>query len=396
MRIPRTLWFILGGGLFIRLGLAFYFHRPIAPGGDSQVYLDMALSFLRHQFSGQQHPPLFPLFLAVCLHVFQGSFSAALAVQCVLSASGIALTYWIVQRMGFPQAALWSAAWVAIDPFQIYYSTVFLSETVFTICLVAAFGATLGAAQLASRRWSLASGILLALSTLARGIVLPCVPLFPCYVGFYSQGTTARRLLLAALCIAGFLLPMLVWVSYIHRQTGKWVLVDSHKGETLYWGVHAPIDGAPGATEQLYRETREELAALGIHDPAAGDVYLRNKAIRLVKEHPGAYLLLSARKILKFWSPFVNRYVFSPLQRLVSVLFMIPLLIFAGWGALRVWRQKPVTPEWILLFGVVLVYLLVNVVFWTEVRYRIPIHPFLEILAGYAIGTGLARHANRL
>jgi hypothetical protein len=107
--------------------------------------------------------------------------------------------------------------------------------------------------------------------------------------------------------------------------------------------------------------------------------YFRRKAINFVIENPGRTLHLALIKQLRFWSPIPN---FSEYRNLkygaVSFLSYAPLLILAVWLVLS---EKEKRKDFALLCFPILFFALIHTIFLGSLRYRIPVDPFIIILA---------------
>jgi hypothetical protein len=102
------------------------------------------------------------------------------------------------------------------------------------------------------------------------------------------------------------------------------------------------------------------------------------------------------RKAVKFWRWIPYGEYYSRTQRLVSLLYFAPLtiLVLLGvWSEIDLWRKRKSSEGLLLIAGFILIYSLFNMILWTQVRYRIPLHPFLVLLAASGIHALYRRRA---
>jgi 4-amino-4-deoxy-L-arabinose transferase-like glycosyltransferase len=386
MKRRRTLAGILLFGSALRFGWAAWKHQPLAPGGDAASYLSMARSFASGLYPGQGHPPVFPIFLSLFYWHLGQNIVAALFIQSCLSTAVIFMAYRLASELAGENAGLMAAAGVAIDPFLLFYNTVFLSETLFTTLLMIAFILLLQTIRNASVLTACGCGLLVGVAILCRGLLLPCLPFFPLSIYLYFPASRARKIWTGLCCVAATLFVLGAWSGYVHHYTGHWLLVDSHKGENMYWAINPNLNNL--TEEKRYLDAmKQDVLDHKFQDPLEVDDYLMNRALQWIRHHPGQYMILLIRKFFKLWSLLPHREIYSQSQRMLSLFFMAPLLLLAGIGLWQQCRQTPIPLTIKLILGLIAIYTLANIVIWTEIRYRVPIHPFLEILAGVGAGS---------
>jgi hypothetical protein len=296
-RAKVGLWVVLGVGGLLRLGWAVYQGSTIDPRlPDQQEYLDLARNVVGGQGLTFRDPrfgqdvvafrmPGYPLFLAAC----GGNVLAARIVQALLDTATI-LAAWLLARRwclnppscpctpsspspctqgegrgegSSPIVPLLAAAFVALNPFLIYFSSLILSETLFVAML--AWGMVL----LAYRRNFLWGGLVLAASVHIR----PSAVALPVALGFcwmfvrraseraddaQRRRTAGLRVPLGSamlLLVIAFLLP---WAYRNHLRLGQWVWLTTGTGITLYDGFNP---GARGHSDQSFL-AKEEMRPL--------------------------------------------------------------------------------------------------------------------------------------
>jgi hypothetical protein len=301
-----------------------------------------------------------------------------------VSALCVLLAYALAQRLHpSPYVALLAATWVTIDPFLIYFATLFLSETLFTTLLLAGLLFWLEGMVRAQLKWVGAGGFLLSTAALCRSVLSPFLILFALCPLAFPGLPTLRRLQVtstATLCIA---VPLLAWCLFLHHVTGHWILISAQKGWNAYEGLNENFD-TPEAITLWQQQMTQEAAARGLTDPVQRDAYFWQKTKNTIRAHPMAVAHLMLRKFFKFWRLWPY-FPYTKAQRIISVTFMLPLLVLSLLGAFQTWIHEEffgTKPRYLL--GFILLYALVNTVTWTQIRYRIPLDPVLAVFA--AIG----------
>lgn len=386
--MKRIIPWIFLFALALRFSYGMHRNQPIAAGGDSQGYLQIAESLgesLDDPFL-TRHPPVYPLFVRLAYVVTDHSTFIFLLLQSLVAALCVPFAFQLGKALYSERVGLLAACWIAIDPFQIYYSGVILSETLFTTLLLISVALTVLVRARQSSSLALGAGIALGLTTLCRGLLFPVLPFFMLFVWIGPRAGAVRRTFLGALLLAGILLPMGIWSGFVHHLTGRWMLLDSHKGESLYWGLNPHFDRQEDIDLWVNR-MGQEMSATGITDPIQMDLYWLHRWERTIRDKPMDFCRLMTRKFVKFWRVVPYQSYFPASYRLISAGFMIPFTLFFLIGFIDyVRRAGKGTPLGLhLLIGFILTYTFLNVIIWTQVRYRVPLHPLLAILAGYGI-----------
>jgi 4-amino-4-deoxy-L-arabinose transferase-like glycosyltransferase len=326
--------------------------------------------------------PGYPVFLALCNNV---SVRLVRIVQALIDVSCVVAVYLVGRRMWSESAGLVAAAWVACDPFMIYFSSLLLSETLFTAMLAWSLYLII------CRRWMLLACVLLALGAMVRPSSLPLALILP-VAGAWLLGLGFRRIV--ACGFLSLLITVVVfapWAYRNHLMLGSWVWTTTNSGITAYDGLHP---GATGASDQAFVQSMPELGQM---NEVERDTYLANLARRFVREHPGKTLQLALVKAVRTWSPVPLSQQFgeSRLHVLVGLAYSLPLFFFALLGFLAATKgvllRPPLrpTPELraaaILLVMPALCLTVIHAASVGSLRYRIPVDPQLAILAGAGV-----------
>jgi 4-amino-4-deoxy-L-arabinose transferase-like glycosyltransferase len=160
------------------------------------------------------HTPLVLVYLALVWHVFGFSPLVTRVAMIFIAVATVAATYTLARRLLSREAALWSAALLALSPmFFAQSSLVFLDlpeALLTTLCLLA---------LLEGRMLMFALAASLAVLTKETAVVL--LPVAGIFV-WWRAGTRQASRLRDWLALAVPLLPLAAWTLYYHHVTGFW------------------------------------------------------------------------------------------------------------------------------------------------------------------------------
>lgn len=307
------------------IALIFLFDHELMP--DEQDFLGIADSIshehaFRSPFSGYHHArgPVYPCLLAAA--VFPAT---ARILQCLIDSATAGLLMLLAARLGLSRRAqlLAGTLW-AINPYAIYFSQLYLSETLFCFLLVASLLTE--------------SPVLLGLLALTRSI---------------GAGTAALLLWRRPRALFVFALVLYPWIL---RNITVWGTVTlGPQGGTLWESLNPEADGGPGASV-----------------PVDVDGYWAHQAWVWAYWHPLSVVTLAVEKQRRFWSPIPNYKKFQRFPWILAGLYELPLIVLAGFGAAR-FRGR--------LLAVVTMYPCVHLIILGSLRYRMPIEPLLCLFA---------------
>ncbi len=156
----------------VRIGY-FFWKGPILYG-DSYDYLSLGESLVKFQTYGflatngepsAFRPPFYSFVVAPFL-IFDKSEWAIATFQCLLGAATVFLVYKISSEYFSPSVGLIAAFLLTFEPFTIHFSTIIMSETLFTFLIVAG-------SFLFLRKRFMPSGLIFGLAVLTKPIVMP-------------------------------------------------------------------------------------------------------------------------------------------------------------------------------------------------------------------------------
>jgi len=346
--------------------------------------------------------PLYPYFLALVYHLFEGSYLAARLAQALLGAATASLTWLLAwettRRRGIALAAGLGAALYGM---LVYFDGELLVETLFIPLLLAAAWAYARRRNGGGLPWFLAAGLLLGLSAITRPSSLVLLPVWIVDL-LLQRGPLRRRLLYPAILLAAAFLPILP-VTWHNARQGDAVLIATQGGLNFYLGNNPQADGlhsilpglgttwdVPAASLAAYRAAGRDLTPSQV-----GAWYSRQARLWMV-DHPGDAARLALKKFCAFWNRleisnnrdlyfFMGETALLPWLRKLGFWLVGPLGLLGWFLALR----RRLLPGWLLAF--IPLYLAGVVAFFVTARFRAPLIPFLLICAALAAAHLLRR-----
>jgi lipoprotein NlpI len=358
------------------------------------------------------------------------SYLTPRVANVVLSIAGCLLAFlfarrWYGPAVGLVLAGLLSGYWVLI-----YFDGELHAPPLLILLLwIVAYCAARWTERV-SWRTGLVAGLSLGLASLVR----PNVPLLAVPVLAWGLWVAARRrqgrgfVGAAVALFAGVVAAITPATIRNYRVSGEFVPISSNGGINLYIGNNPNATGAfrarleglgdfrncfdlPGLIEKLEQRQGRALSASEM------SAYFRDEALRWIREHPGEFLRVTARKARLFWHPQEiphNKQIRC--ERMNSiVLRTLPgnfwLLLGSALAGI-VWlvlERRPATTQaadseqairarWevtVLLLALILTFYVSIVPFFVTARYRVPIIPFTMLLSAYGLCGAVRRALSR-
>jgi tetratricopeptide (TPR) repeat protein len=399
-------------------------------GGDEQEYLGQALTLLQqHRYVELRlmRPPLYTLFLAGCILLWDSLVQNLRLAQAFVSAATLA-PLWMLTReifdFRFSKIPILACLFMALSYTLAANATELLSETLFLFGLTTLFWLLVRAGRLAvagqptAPRWAAAAGLALGLLCLTRSVAQPLLPLGTLWLAllgarhfrtqhsalstqhfFHSLG--ARCSLLFALCA---LLVILPWTARNYLTYGGLILIDTTGAENLWLDNNSDPQGRDGVKAQLYALGEERLLRQRI-SAERGLAAISGDPARFAHKAWGELLKLFAleysddmRARPQIWLPPAEvwaRLLLGDALWLVTLLAGVSgFLIFdfrfliAGTQS-KIKNQKSKIQHWAdprWLFVPWALYLVFTaMLFHVELRYRLPLYPALIPYAALAL-----------
>lgn len=406
----------------------FYLHI-FSQTSDANGYHQIALNLLNtNSFSGNSHTyifdfftidsvrtPGYPVFLAFIYLLFGVSPSLVIIFQIVMNLASIYLVYVIAAKLfSNKNVAIISAFLFSLDIytlffiFELYTETLFLFIFLFSIVLFIKSIKSHGVLQL------IISGILIGFSALIRPIAIFLPVVFIAIIFLFDKHSASSKFLKNSALSIPFLIIISLWMVRNYNEYNHFGFSTiSSANLYLFNAVITESNSTDKSTKQIADEFKNIARNAGVSKQNnafenaviiknLGKEYVKSNKLLFAKQHflgmINMYLSLGHRQLLTRLgfetSVGGKKYSQSDLKRLLNnstnveiifafglIAFLIFCYLFALYGIFSMLKTK----EYFSLF--LLLGLIFYFTFLTGIggspRLRIPVVPFLSILAGY-------------
>lgn len=399
-----ALGLILFSAIAVRLLWAAFIHPNPTDGrfDDTAWYYTSAHYFANgdgyvNPFTGTPTagwPPGYPVFLGMAFQFFGEGLAQAYILNAVLAMLTVAVAYCIGLILFDRRTALVGAAALALWPGQIYFTSLALSEPLFTLLFSLAILLMLTVTRVSTGRGALILlfGIVTGLATLTRGQALLLLPL-----AFITWGLAGYRwrpaiawVMLATLVVGVMLAP---WVARNQRKLGSPVLVATNFGVNIWIGNHDNATGRMSIPEpEAPQPARADLTQPEFEVKA--DSLALSTGLSYMRGHPARELRLAVTKVramyesdstaldwnARFRHDFYATRSTEDWLRAVANGFWFAALALAGIGLLA--SRMRLTGVVAVLPITVLLWTATHLIFFGDARFHYPIVFGIALLGG--------------
>lgn len=405
-------------GLVIRIGILWNTSDLAPKIADELHYVELASSLVEGKgyawASGEPtslRPPLYPaLIAAIWKTTGDRSLQAVRTVQIVLSLLMAGLVFESGRRAFNTRVGAVAAALTWLYPDFIFLNSLILTETLFTLLLVAFVLLAVMLVQQPHWMTAVACGLALGLATLTRSVLWP-LPLLLCpLLVLLLSAPLKQRLLLSSVVLLGFIVVVAPWTVRNTRLQGVVTVVDTMGGLNLRMGnyEHTPEDrmwdavSMTGDKSWVHALTIEQSVGLIPPDVTEGvkDKWAQRKAIEYMLEHPGTTMRRALIKFGDFWGlersflAGVQQGLYDPPRWFAVIAFVLMLVSYVAMSltaAAGIWLARPAwAMHLLLLLPTVLITGIHSVVFG-HARYHLPLIPILALYATAIWQRGIGR-----
>jgi len=306
----------------------------------------------------------------------------------VLNSIFSALTCFVIlgicRRTVGVQAGLWAAWTWALFPYFIQWPVRWIWDTSLSALLMACIVyLTLRLAHSHSAASLVGYGFAWGLVGNTNPTLLAFLPAALIWI-YYQRGGFSARARLIALPLSILLLTILPWLIRNQRVMGYAGLRDNF-GEELFLGNHEAGPGfEPTGFNMSWSHPVWNSRELEKYRQQGELAYIAEKkqiAEEFIREHPATFVLVTAKRIVYFWSGSPEEPRVHPTDPRFRTALLFTTAFFSFWGVLRMIRRR--VPGSYLFLSVLLLYPLVFYITHTNPRYRHPIEPIMTILIAY-------------
>jgi tetratricopeptide (TPR) repeat protein len=339
--------------------------------------------------------PLYAYFLGLIYAIFGPSLAAAKIIQHLVGAITCSVLFLFADRNFGRKVAVLSGIIAAFNWVLIFHEDELLLDSLLVLFSVVMIWAMIRGAERKSAAWFLISGLLLGLACITRPnylAFLPVIPLWLLTIWRRDYGRIIKSFGFVVLGCALLILPVTLRNAIVGHDA---VLIASQGGINFYIGNNRYADGASavmpefGATwqysdaEYLAKRVKGRLGREMKQSQVSSFYYKRG--IDFISHEPTRWLGLMVKKLDFFWNGFEisnnqNLYFY---RRFASITKILPPLFFvisplSLIGIYLVFRQER---KYHIIVYFLLVYMLTVIAFFVNSRFRLPVLPFLIILA---------------
>jgi 4-amino-4-deoxy-L-arabinose transferase-like glycosyltransferase len=365
---------LLAGGYSIMLGSELRY-------SDEHVYLELTQSLADgrgYAFGSDAtayRPPGYP-FLLLPLHLISGGSVFALRMLGVLCLTAAVWFAYLLARRISPVAGALVAVVTAAYPLFVYTATALYPQIPALLLLLVMFEFGLRARD----RWVWAIG-----AGLAGGLLAITVPTFAPTLVLLAifMGWRARKAI-AVLVVAAAILPGL-WVIRNAVVMGAFIPVSTNNGVNMLMGNNPGATGNSGTSVNL--SAYEQRAKDQKFDEVGIDNFYRAEAMEWITSNPAQAAGLYVAKV-------ANNFAYSDTLKtegrgasdLLAALSYYPILALALLRVMISKRFPLCRVDKLCLWAIVLNVLLLAV-FFTRIRFRVPLDALTIVLAASAVVT---------
>ena len=421
----RLFWGVVAVGLVLRLAILSQTSTLGTTIGDEQQYSQLGQSILAGDGLAwapdrptSLRPPLYPALLAAIWSIAGPlNMQAVRAFQILLALATTVVVYFLGARIYDRRIGRYAAAACWLYPSLIFFNSLILTETLFTLLLVTCV--LFGVVLVQTPRWwaALLCGISLGLAALTRSVVWP-MPLILCpLLGVFMRAPLARRVALPAIVLAGYAIVVAPWAVRNTRLQGVVTIVDTMGGMNLRMGNYEYTPDDRMWTAVALQGEQNWVTGLTADRPGQTmteglkEKWAQRKAIEYMRQHPIVTLRRALIKFADFWGlerEFVSGVSSGLFRPPVWFQVMASVSITAGYiglvvaGAAGLWLAAPPDrrAHVLMLLPIALIVGAHTIVFGHS-RYHLPLIPLFAVygaalLARYASAVHSAPRSIRL
>lgn len=242
-------------------------------------------------------PPGYPAFLGAIFRLFGEGVWQTASANLVLAVATVVVVYGIGLLLFDRRTALVAAGTVALWPGQIFFTSLTLSEPLFTFLFTLAVLLMLAVPRVSSWRGGMiiAFGAVTALAVFTRGQAVLLIPLALAAWGMsgFRWRPALGWVMLASAVVAIMLLP---WAARNEREIGSPVAVATNFGPNLWIGNHTGATGRMNIPEVEPPQASRAGLTQGEYEVKTSNLALR-KGLRYVFTHPTREVELAGIKV---------------------------------------------------------------------------------------------------
>jgi len=333
---------------------------------------------LNKQFQSLRSPG-YPVFVSIIRLIDKENIFIVRVVQAFLGSFCVLGVFYLARQIFEDNRISFLAAFfMAFDPASVYFSNLVLYDTLLSVLLLI-FIILLYLAVKRKDLWlSIGAGIMAGIMTLVSASMVLIVPF--CFIVLFLAFNTRKNITLKlGVIFVSMMMVMSPWIFRNYKIHKTFILTTTQGGAGLYESVGPEANGGPvgSIVREKYKDIFDQKGEIEL------DQYWRQKAYQSIRDDPTRFTKLAIKKFFRMWSITINYQSAHPvLYNTVSIMFYLPifLLLMASFFYVKDrWRNC-------LILIIPIVYkTMIHMVFIGSVRYRVPLMPFVSIMAAFAL-----------
>ncbi|MEE9554218.1 MAG: glycosyltransferase family 39 protein [candidate division Zixibacteria bacterium] len=343
--------------------------------------------------------PFYAYFLGLIYAIAGPSLAISKIIQHLLGSLSCALIFLFTDRYFNRKTAVLSGLLCAFYWVFIYFEDELLLDSLLVLFSILLIWSIIRVMERPTYKRFFLTGLILGIATITRPNYAVFIPLLLIWLLFYFPKQYRATLLKYSALLAGCFL-MILPVTIRNIAVGDdFVVIASQGGINFYIGNNGYADGRSaiipefGASWQYadceYRAKKESGRLGDTLKPSEVSSFYYKKAIKFITGSPFAWLGLMLRKLNYFWNGYEvsnnqNLYFFRQFASITKFLPSLFFIIspFSIYGLLLLFKKEK---KYHVVGYFVIIYMLTVIAFFVNSRFRLPVLPFLIILASYAI-----------
>jgi len=350
-------------------GNGFWMPNPYS----EEVNIDKVLAF---------RPPLFPFFWGCVYRITNGAYAPIRITFALLSSFTCGVAFLAGLRLvKNRRAAFIGGLACALYPPLIWHSVHMMTEPFFIFFSTTTFWALMKFADSKTIRNIIIAGILAALATLSRSVLVAFLPVMAIWI-WWTGGFKAKAFLHAVVFTIVVTAVMSPWIIRNAIRLHAFVPTTTDAGHGFYVANNENTLADPRGF--WIPDDWSKIIPPGTNEVDASKLLMSTSAKYLLK-NPGTAARLMARRFVTLWRFYPNPEFVGKTKSLVYALSYLPVFPLILTGLWLAHRRKDAAMVNLVLIDMLVGYTtLMSVVFLAMMRYRVPLMPFLLMFAGVA------------
>lgn len=343
-------------------------------------------------------PPLYPLLLVPCMAVEDQNLSyfAIRLLHVALGVGTVAAVLWLGARWKLGRWSLLAALLVAFDPILVNQSLLVMTETLAACLAALALVALTWFDERPSMVRAAFVGCCLGLASLCRPTFLPWAGFVPLVEAWRLPGWSCKLKCVGAM-VAALTLSLAPWAARNQLQFGRPIVTTTHGGYTLLLGnnrdyyefLQTAGQGSVWSSAVLDKEVGARKFANFKYGPGenpelTGDQKDYEVAKAAIREQPGMFLYASLLRVSRLWGVLPQQVEgakrSNALRYATAAWYLAEFALMAA--GLAVLRTRLLRSPWLWAALLAATFTAVHAVYWTDMRMRAPLVPFIALVAG--------------